>query len=245
MLKLLVIEDEVITATDLKVTLEKAGHRILAIAKTSQEAKAALVKELPDMLIIDVRLRYSELDGIEIAEEIKASYDIPFIFLTAHSETQTFERAKALEPAAYLLKPFRNRELVFQVELAYNHYMSNKRDDGTNPKSAESVFLPYEKGHQKIVKSDVLFLQASGAYVSVQVKNEKKPYLFSMHLGYLSQYFTSNYFYQISRSYIINLHHINRFDSDHIYFNGGEEKIPIPFNKKPELMKKLSIIKTP
>ena len=77
--------------------------------------------------------------NIEIAREIAKNYVIPFVFLTANSEIQTFERAKLTNPAAYLLKPFRHRELVFQIELAYNHYWMNKNSE-SNPAKAESIF---------------------------------------------------------------------------------------------------------
>lgn len=243
-LKILIIEDEIITATDLKETLEKYGHQIIAIAKTHAEATQAIEKQLPDLMLIDISLRYSAADGVEIAREISSEYAIPFVFLTAHSEAQTFERAKAVNPAAYLLKPFRHRELAFQIELAYSHYQANKKVEN-NPIKAENIYLPIEKGHQKINKNDVLFLKAEGAYVNVFVKNQKTPYLFSMNIGYLLQYFTTPNFYQISRSYLINLDYLTRFDSDNIYMNHYESKIPLPQNRRADLVKKLAIIKTP
>ena len=102
-----------------------------------------------------------------------------------------------------------------------------------------------ENVHQKIVKSDVLFLKASGAYVDVYVKNEKKPYIFTMNIGHLSQYFTTSNFYQISRSYIINLDYLDRFDSESLTLNFYEGVITLPHNKRGELIKQLAIIKTP
>lgn len=243
-LKILIIEDEIITATDLKETLEKYGHQIIAIAKNHAEATKAIEKQIPDLMLIDINLRYSAADGIDIAREITNEFAIPFVFLSAHSETQTFERAKTIKPAAYLLKPFRHRELVFQIELAYSHYQANKKVEN-NPVKAESIYLPIEKGHQKINKNDVLFLKAEGAYVNVFVKNQKNPYLFSMNIGYLLQYFTTPNFYQVSRSYLINLDFLNRFDSDNIYIAHYDGKIPLPQNRRADLVKKLAIIKTP
>ncbi|MES2518082.1 MAG: response regulator [Bacteroidota bacterium] len=243
-IKIIIVEDEVITATDLKETLEKSGHKVIALARSHAEAITAIEKQTPELMIIDIRLKHSSFDGIEIAAEIGKIYSIPFVFLTANAELKTFQRAKLTNPAAYLLKPFRHKELVFQVELAYNHFMANKKDEN-NPILSDNIFLPIEKGHQKIVKSEVLFLKAEGAYVNVFVKDLKAPYLFSMNLGYLSQYFNSSNFYQISRSYIINLDYLNTFDSESVTLNFHEGKIPIPHNKKGELIKRLAVIKTP
>ncbi|RYU97361.1 response regulator [Emticicia agri] len=242
-LNILIIEDYIITATDLKEILEKHGHRVTAIAKNHGEAIRAIEREIPDLMLVDIILRNSAQDGIETAKDIVSNYSIPVIFLTANSESNTFERAKVLNPAAYLFKPFRNKELVFQIELAYNHYMLNKEDD--NPTRSESIFLPHKKGHQRIKKSDVLCIKADRAYVWVFVKEEKNPFMFSMNLGYLAQFFSGNNFYQISRSYIVNLNFLHRFDSENIYLNHFNMGIPIPQNRRNELMKRLAIVRTP
>ncbi len=243
-IKILIVEDEIITATDLKETLEKSGHVVLAIARSHAETITAIEKQTPELMLIDIRLSHSAFDGIEIAEEVGKNYSIPFVYLTASSELKTFQRAKLTNPAAYLLKPFRQKELVYQIELAYYHFLVNKKEDN-NPVKSENIFLPFEKGHQKIVKKEVLFLKAEGAYVNVFVKDVKTPYLFSMNIGYLSQYFNTSNFYQISRSYIINLDYLNTFDSESISLNFYENKIPLPHHKKGELLKQLAVIKTP
>ena len=239
-LNILIIEDSIITATNLKETLEKHGHRVTAIAKNHGEAIKAIEK---DLMLAEIILRNSAKDGIETVKDIVNNYSIPVIFLTANSESTTFERAKVLNPAAYLFKPFRDKELVFQIELAYNHYKLNKRED--NLTNSESIFLPHKKGHQRIEKSDVLFIKADRAYVWVFVKEEKNPFMFSMNLGYLSQFFSGNNFYQISRSYIVNLHFLHRFDSENIYLNHFNISIPLPQNRRSDLMKRLAIIRTP
>lgn len=243
-LNILIIEDYIITATDLKETLEKHGHRITAIAKNHGEAIRAIEREMPDLMLVDIILRNSAQDGIETAKDIVSNYSIPVIFLTANSESITFERAKVLNPAAYLFKPFRNKELVFQIELAYNHYQLNKEEED-NPTRSESIFLPHKKGHQRIKKADVLCIKADRAYVWVFVKEEKNPFMFSMNLGYLAQFFSGINFYQVSRSYIVNLDFLHRFDTEYIYLNHSGLAIPLPQNRRVDLMKRLAIIRTP
>jgi DNA-binding LytR/AlgR family response regulator len=243
-LKILIVEDEIITATDLKETLETYGHKITGIAKTASEALQALESFITDLMIIDIRLRHSSFDGVELAEEVNRNYRIPFVYLTSHSETYTFERARTTKPAAYLLKPFRHRELAFQIELAYEHYWVNKKSEN-NPVTADNIFLPLDKGYKRISKEEILFIKAAGAYVRIYVRNDGAPLLCSMNIGYISQYFLMDNFYQISRSYIINLKHINRFDAENIYLNHYENTIPLPQHRRSELMKRLAVIKTP
>jgi DNA-binding LytR/AlgR family response regulator len=242
-IKILIVEDDIFIATSLKETLEKSGHQITSISRNHAEAIDSIERTTPDIMLIDIRLKNSKADGIEIAAEVSKNYNIPFVYLTANAESHTFERAKLTKPAAYLLKPFRNNELVYQVELAYTHYLANKMDE-TNPLKAENVYLPLNGGHQKITKSDILFLKAEGAYVKVFVKEDKTPLLFSMNIGHLGQYFPNN-FYQISRSLIINLDYLERFDAESIILKHFTEKILIPNNKLADLKKRLAVIKTP
>lgn len=244
MLKVLIVEDEIITATDLKETLEKYNFRVLAISKNSTEAKNILHLELPDIVLIDVHLKNSLENGIELAKYFKNEYSLPFVFLTANSETETFLKAKDLEPAAYLLKPYRHKELAFQIELAYQHYFANKQRKN-NPYKADDLYLPYNKGHQRINKNDVILLQAGGAYVNVYLKDVLKPFMFSMNLGYISQFFNQNHFVQVSRSSIINLNFLERFDAENIYMKGIKEKVSLSQNRKQEFLKRVAIIKTP
>jgi DNA-binding LytR/AlgR family response regulator len=244
-IKIIIVEDEIITATDLKETLEKSGHKVIALARSHAEAIAAIEKQTPELMIVDIGLKHSAFDGIEIAIEVSKNYAIPFVFLTGHDEIQTFQRAKSANPAAYLLKPFRHKELVFQVELAYAHYLANKKDDN-NPSTAENVYLPINKMlHQKISKSEVMFMEAKRSCVWVHVKGKTKHYEFTMNIGHLAQYFNTNNFYQISRSLIINLDYLDTITADNLTLKFYEGDIPIPNNKKGELMKKLAVIKTP
>ncbi len=243
-MNIIIVEDEIITATDIKETLEEKGHRVQPICKNYNEDINAIKQKVPDLAIIDIKLRNSPMDGIAVAEEINKDFDIPIIFLTSQTDTETFERAKLTHPVAYLLKPFRHNELVFQIELAYNHYLINKPSDN-NPSKAESVFFPYQKGHKKIQKQHILFIKAEGAYVNLYTQTEKKPLLFTMPLGYISQFFTTPNFYKLTRSYIINLDQIARFDAEYIYFDDSSEKIHIPQGQRQEFMKKIAFVKTP
>ncbi|MBA4850625.1 LytTR family DNA-binding domain-containing protein [Emticicia sp. BO119] len=243
-LKVLIIEDEVMTGIDIKETLEKAGHTITAIARNSDEAIGSLKKELPDIAIIDIMLRTSAHDGIQTATDLIKMHPMPIIYLTANSEMQTFQRAKDTSPAAYLLKPFRHNELALQVELAYHNYKANLPAN-TNPIVAEAIFLPFDKGLKKLIKQEVLYLKADGSYVKVYLKEEMNPYLFSMNLGHLAQYFSTPNFYRLSRSLLINLNCIERIERDHLYMKNQENPIQIPEGNKADLIKKLAVIRTP
>lgn len=242
-MKIIIVEDEIITATDLKRILEKKGFRVLAICKTYEEVLSVLESDTPDLFLIDIKLRLSDKDGIEIAEALNLNHSKPVVFLTSQTEASIFERAKGLKPAAYLFKPFRTNELAYQLELAYQHYQVNQGED--HLALADNVFFPYRRGHRKIVKSTVYLIKAEGAYVNLFIEREVSPLLFTMNIGYIQQFFPFPPFFKLSRSYIINLEKIESIDADYIFFENGTESVHIPKSQKQILLKQLSLVRTP
>lgn len=115
--KIMVVEDEFIVAKDLKSHLEKLGYQITSLHSTGENAIPAARAERPDLILMDVVLA-GEMDGVQAADSIRGEMGIPVVFLTAYSDQETTERAKATGPYAYLLKPFEGRELGVTIELA-------------------------------------------------------------------------------------------------------------------------------
>ncbi len=251
-LNILLVEDDTLVADDLRETLETAGHRITAIARNRPEALRALRRQTPDLTILDVHLE-GTADGITTAQDLLNLHPMPIIYLTAHSERPTFQRAKETLPAAYLLKPFDQAELPLQIELAYQHHLLNRPNPGENrsaearradPATAERVFLPFDKGHEKLLKSDVLFLRAAGSYTNLTALGYDEPRLLTMNLGYLSQFFTTPNFYRVSRSLLVNLDHVSRVERGLLLLDNHAVPLPIPEGNQGELLKKLSVVRS-
>lgn len=118
---MLVVEDEAIVAADLASKLARLGYRISGTTALAEEAVELAREHRPDLILMDIHLA-GEMDGIEAAEVIRREYDVPVIFLTAHSDRATLERAKLAEPFGYLLKPFDHLSLETHIEMAlYKH----------------------------------------------------------------------------------------------------------------------------
>lgn len=123
---ILVVEDEAIVAKDLQNRLKKFGYSVPAIASSGHEAIHKAVEIKPDLVLMDVRLK-GQMDGIEAAEEIHKHLDIPIIYLTAYADENTLERAKITDPFGYLLKPFKERELQTNIEIALTKHRLEKQ----------------------------------------------------------------------------------------------------------------------
>ncbi len=123
---ILLVEDESIVAMDLQRRLKSAGYGIAGHV-VSGEAAIDFVRGIqPHLILMDIQLK-GKMDGIESADIIRKEYDIPIIFLTAFADKPTLERAKVTEAYAYILKPYQERELYTNIEIAiYKHRMERK-----------------------------------------------------------------------------------------------------------------------
>ncbi|HUJ89623.1 MAG TPA: HD domain-containing phosphohydrolase [Syntrophorhabdales bacterium] len=123
--RILIVEDEGLIALELRDRLTEMGYEIVGPVPTGQEAIDHAREFLPDVVLMDIILA-GQMDGIEASEVIKNSLDIPVIFLTAHADERTLQRAKATQPFGYILKPFNERELQVSIEMALYKYQKEK-----------------------------------------------------------------------------------------------------------------------
>ena len=123
---ILVVEDEAIVAADLAAKLETLGYHVAGITAAGEEAVALAQSSRPQLVLMDIQLA-GAMDGIAAAEAIQRRYDVPVIYLTAHSDSPTLARAKQSGPFGYILKPFEERELAAQIELAIYKHQADRR----------------------------------------------------------------------------------------------------------------------
>jgi PAS domain S-box-containing protein len=117
----LIVEDEAIVAADLAGKLRMLGYEVVGTAAEAEEAIELACSLEPSVVLMDIWLK-GPMDGIETAEAIRRRLDVPVIYLTAHSDSATLERAKLSGPFGYILKPFEERELSTTIEMAlYKH----------------------------------------------------------------------------------------------------------------------------
>ncbi len=144
--KILIVDDELIIASDIQNLTERLGFQVTGIAEDATEAWKLVEQELPDLILMDIRLR-GKTDGITLSEEILKKYDIPIVFITAFADKETLERAKKIEPYSYLTKPFNTRDLHSAIEIAlYKHSIGKKlRESEARLKKSEALLNKSQK----------------------------------------------------------------------------------------------------
>lgn len=115
--RILVVEDEQVIAINLRESLESLGYVVPALAATGAAAIAKATELRPDLVLMDIRLK-GDMDGIQAAEQIWQTLQIPVIYVTGHSDQSTLERAKVTAPFGYILKPIGEKELYIAIETA-------------------------------------------------------------------------------------------------------------------------------
>jgi DNA-binding NtrC family response regulator len=117
---ILIVEDELVVANDIRLTLERAGYTVLGIARSFHSAMDAINAVRPDLVLLDIFLK-GDLTGIDLATELNKK-DIPFVYLSANCNSSVLEMAKVTQPSGFIVKPFREKDLLVTLDIArYRH----------------------------------------------------------------------------------------------------------------------------
>ncbi|MFN8343998.1 MAG: response regulator [Spirosomataceae bacterium] len=252
-LRILIVEDELLTALAIEEHLSEAGYAVCGKAADHAAALDLMRKEVPDLVLIDVHLGDGETDGIVTARDLTRIKPIPIIYLTARTDLQAFERAKGTKPLAYLLKPFRPSELAMQVELALQNFYEGETAAVVG--MSDHLYVP--EGQNKLLRvnhAGILLLKAEGPYSEFflteaefsrlypeKIYRTEKPILMSVGFGHLLSNLPEN-FYKVSRSLAINLDYLDRVEYSRVFVAGCEVTLPEGGHKA--LMDRLNIIRS-
>jgi two-component system cell cycle sensor histidine kinase/response regulator CckA len=127
--RILVVEDETIVAMDIAATLRRLGYEVAGMAGTGAAAVESARLMRPDLILMDIRLK-GPMDGIEAATLIRQERATPIVFLTAHADLDTVQRAKTAAPYGYLVKPFDESALQRMVEIALQRVATDTVERG-------------------------------------------------------------------------------------------------------------------
>lgn len=239
-IKIGIVEDEAIIASNLKMVLSNLGYEVSEPAFTYNEAIEMIERDRPDLLLLDIQL-IGEKTGIDLAWTIKEEYDLPFIFLTSNSDQQTIAQAKRVEPPAYLVKPFNKADLYAAIEIALFNYSKKSGNNEPNTEQLtikDSIFIKDKSLFIKVKFSDITYLKNDHVYIDIHTIQGKK-HVVRNSLEEFSKKLPKNMFYRVHRSYIINLEHIESINSTHVNLAG--EKIMVSKNYRDYLLQSVNL----
>ena len=233
--KLIIVEDEIILAKDIRQRLIDHNYDVVGIASSADKTLRLLEENLDvDILLIDIVIK-GDVDGIELAKVVKRKYNVPFIFLTSHADDSFISRAKKIKPHAYILKPFNDRQVKVAIELALLNFSRQTDDRGFFDSEIEdpdqsavlqikdSLFLKKDHHFERVQLENILYLEAENNYCSVHTKSDR--FLYSLVLKKIESQLPSNQFLRIHRSYVVNINSVTGFGGNMLYI--GDKRIPV------------------
>ncbi|MEH2315668.1 GGDEF domain-containing response regulator [Nostoc sp.] len=119
-INILIVEDEFIVGMDIQKRLEKFGYTVF-IVDSGEEAIEKAADDSLDLVLMDITLK-GKMDGVESAQIIHNKFNVPIIYLTVDADERTLERAKVTDPFGYIIKPFKEKELKFNIEISISKH---------------------------------------------------------------------------------------------------------------------------
>lgn len=243
-IKILIVEDEMIIAANISLQLTELGYEVVGIVPRGEEALLRIEDDKPDILLLDINLK-GNLDGIETAEAMQKSHNIPVIYLTANIDDAHFNRAKQTHPYGFIAKPFKKLDLQRTIELTVSQITSNApKKTSIEPENngsyilSDSIFVRHQNSMVKVNISDILYIEAERNYCRIYSKN--KEYLLVMTLKDIDEKLPSRHFLRVHRSFIVNISQITEISNSHIVI--VKKSIPISKSLKDELLNRLQTI---
>jgi DNA-binding LytR/AlgR family response regulator len=249
--KVYIIEDEYITQAVLKNNVEEIGYTVVGMSDTAEQAWEDLQTLDVDLALLDINLA-GEKDGIWLANKIRESMSIPFIFLTAYGDKATISTAVKTQPNGYLLKPFNEVDIYTAIEVALNNFNHNqasrqsKRQQSTietapTPTSStevsvgndQTIYLKVDKIFYKIKLSEIYYVKSDSNYVEVFLENKK--HLVRSTLKNFIDLLQNDIFIQVHRSYVVNISHIERIGDGEVKLF-SDKTAPLSANYKEALI---------
>lgn len=245
--KIMIVEDESILALDLSMRLQKEGYEVVGIAGSSADAIALFTEQKPDLVLMDINIK-GDTDGIETAAALKKLQDIPLIFLTAFSQSEYINRAKTVNPSAYLVKPFNNDSLHTSIQIAIHNFALLPKT-ATDPRPQEAskeetgketllffnnyFFVKHNYRFNKFSIDELLYAESDNNYIKLVTTNKKISLRVS--LQYIAEKFNHPALVRVHRGYIVNIRNIDNFNEEEIVI--GPYQIPIGRNYKDDFLK--------
>jgi DNA-binding LytR/AlgR family response regulator len=244
-MKILMVEDDMIIATDISMQLTKLGYQVVGINIRGEDALNMVEHNRPDLVLMDIVLT-GKMNGIETAKIILDKFQVPVIFLTSNSDDATFQKALKAKPYAFISKPFQKAELERTLKLTFQRIAVEKDSEpvseATDHISAmdDRLFIRHKNQMEKVLLSEILFAEADRNYCKIHT--EKRSYLLSVPLRNIEAQLPTSEFYRVHRSYVVNLKKIDAIGENREYLTILSHQIPVSRRSKEEVIKRLRLI---
>lgn len=193
----LIIEDDFLIAERIKAHLKDFGYHVVATIDNGIEAIQAFLQHKPDLVLMDIDLK-GDLDGVDVAEEIKKTANTPIIYITGNESDHVFKRVKSTDPSSFIYKPIHPKMLHRNMELAILQQKPLERH------LPDSFFFKDEHQYLRIDINEIIYVKADGYSCHIYSANQKKMTI-SMSLNNFLEKANHKSLVRVHRTYAINV----------------------------------------
>jgi len=224
--RILIVEDEISIAENIQEILELLGYVNIDIANSANQCIKVIKKYRPDLIFMDIKLK-GDKDGIELGEIVKQMVDAPLVYVTSYSDPTIIERAKRINPAGFIVKPFNTNDIHAIVEIVLYNKRTKPSSESTSTSTTtespylvtDAVFIKADNAFEKVPYEDIYFVEANGNMVSIFTRG--KEYSIRKSMKEIEEILPSHLFLRVQKSYIVNLTQIENFNTKEITMSQG------------------------
>lgn len=241
-LKILIVEDEILVATDIEESLLGMGYEVLNAVATGLSAIREVEKNLPDVILMDIMLK-GDLTGIETANLIRQKNDVPIIYLTANADIATINKAKISLPYGYIIKPFTDKDLQTNIEIArfkFENDIKLKMESdqfnqlfGMGSDKKDHLIIEGKNGLERVRPDDIYFIEGDENGSTLHLLDEE--ITSAKQLDEIGKLFPLNCFIKVNEIFIVNVNRIFLVKFPEIIIADKMSVITVDENKKEQL----------
>ncbi len=214
--KILIVEDEILIAEDLKDILLSFGVELIDMAHDKTTAIAKIESFNPEIVLLDIRME-KETDGLEVGEYLMKKGGISYIYITAHSDVAMVKKIIETQPAGYITKPIKKSDLFANINLSIS-----RRNENAGVKNLQ---VKDGYGYVLIPQNEIRYLESDGNYININAENKKM--ISRQSLDSLMEELDQKMFFKIHRSYIVNISKIVKYTKKEVML----DNITLPISR--------------
>ena len=243
----LIVEDEIIIAKDLTLTLNKLGYNVIGHCITGEDAAKTAGEKQPDIILMDIMLK-GDMTGINAAKIVRDKYNIPVIFITAYSDEDSISRANTSAPFGYIVKPFKANDLRATIETALNRFNEEQALKRENEmlyklaKSDDKKSILFIKSDSKLIKlktKDILYIEALKDYVNIYTVDNK--FVIRSTMKGIQDKLPADKFARVHRSFIVAVDKVSTIDHAIVVMENNAT-VPLGGLYKDEFLEKINTV---
>jgi len=224
--RILIVEDDINIAENIQEILELLGYVNTDIANSANQCIKIIKKFRPDLVFMDIKLK-GDKDGIELGGIVKQMVDAPLVYVTSYSDPTIIERAKRINPAGFIVKPFNTNDIHAIVEIVLYNKRTKPATESTVTKTptdspylvSDAVFIKADNAFERVPYNDIYYVVANGNMVTIYSKNRE--YSIRKSMKEIEEILPSAYFLRVQKSFIVHLGQIESFNTKEITLKSG------------------------